>query len=228
MLLWPIFSTRGPQAPHAVTNGDTFPLHFFRIEYKRIDRENDPVANWTTWYPWITKFGKIPQPPLSGKKTKNPGVFDYDDAYDAPFAAPNVHLVRWEDDHVRLVEVAYAPGLQGNMHGHPWPSVFARDLELTETPDLPNVAPPGLPTRLDPTGALDQLGTGEAPAPAGYRGPTCSTMASQAPHAPFNRKVVPNHFFRLEYKRIDGEGIKTNWQKWYPWMVKLQQEQKSQ
>jgi hypothetical protein len=26
-----------PQAPHAVHNIDTFPMHFYRIEFKKID-----------------------------------------------------------------------------------------------------------------------------------------------------------------------------------------------
>ena len=36
-----------PQAPHQVTNTDTFPQHFYRMEFKKIDGE--AVRSMTTY-----------------------------------------------------------------------------------------------------------------------------------------------------------------------------------
>src|SRR5712692_6490888 len=60
---------------------------------------------------------------LSGPQTKNPGAWPYADAYDSVTAAGEIHHIRYEDEHIRLIEVAYFPGAHGNMHGHPYPSV---------------------------------------------------------------------------------------------------------
>jgi hypothetical protein len=30
---------------------------------------------------------------------------------------------------------------------------------------------------------------------------------------------VPLHYYQVDYKRIDGDGLTANWKKWYPWMV---------
>jgi hypothetical protein len=36
-----------------------------------------------------------------------------------------------------------------------------------------------------------------------------------------------SYFYRLQFKRIDGDGIKTHWREWYPWMAKLGDEYKA-
>src|SRR5579862_3118840 len=70
---------------------------------------------------------KVAYKRLSGPETKNPGKWPYPDAYDSVVAAGEIHHIRYEDAHIRLIEVAYFPGVHGNMHGHPYPSVFAYD-----------------------------------------------------------------------------------------------------
>src|ERR1700674_3723089 len=147
---------------------------------------------------------------LSGPQTQNPGAWPYADAYDSVMAVREVYHTRYEDEHVRLVEVAYFPGVHSNMHGHPWPSVLASD---SSTPmGIVNVT-------LDPDSPLNGQGGGHAPPPQGMQYPTCSTLGPQAPHAVTNNDTFPLHFYRLEFKRIDGDGIKTNWKTWYPWML---------
>lgn len=43
----------GPEAPHAATNKGSYPVHFYRIEFKRID--GDDIKNqWRERYPWLT------------------------------------------------------------------------------------------------------------------------------------------------------------------------------
>ena len=29
---------------------------------------------------------------------------------------------------------------------------------------------------------------------------------------------MPLHYYRIEFKRVDGEGFASHWQEWYPWM----------
>ena len=47
-------------------------------------------------------------------------------------------------------------------------------------------------------------------------------MAPRAPHAIHNGSNVPLHYYELEYKRIDGDGLNTHWKEWYPWMAYMQ------
>src|ERR1700694_5082189 len=70
-----------------------------------------------------TKPSKASYKRLSGPQTKNPGAWPYADAYDSVVAADEVHHIRYEDDHIRLIEVAYFPGVHGN---NAWASVCVR------------------------------------------------------------------------------------------------------
>ncbi|MEG8031182.1 hypothetical protein QP179_06090 [Sphingomonas aurantiaca] len=56
----------------------------------------------------------------------NRASYEFPFRYDAEIAAPMVHRVRYADDHIMLLEVANPPGYPMQMHGHPYPSVFAR------------------------------------------------------------------------------------------------------
>ena len=147
---------------------------------------------------------------LSGPQTKDPGAWPYADAYDSVTADGEVYHTRYEDDHIPLVEVAYFPGVHGNMQGHPWPSVIAVD----------SPAPMDIATvKLDPGSRLNGQGAGHAPPPQGMQYPTCSTMGPQAPYAEINKDAFPHHYYRVEFKRVDGDAFKTNWKTWYPWML---------
>lgn len=44
-------------------------------------------------------------------------------------------------------------------------------------------------------------------------------MAPEAPRKIHNGGNVPVHYYRIEYKRIDGDGLVDNWKQWYPWMM---------
>src|ERR1700685_4672089 len=55
------------------------------------------------------------------------GGYPYPASYDAEIADPDVHRVLFENEHVMFLEVANPPELDVKMHGHPYPSVFARD-----------------------------------------------------------------------------------------------------
>jgi hypothetical protein len=229
-LEYPTCLTAMPQAPHQPTNTDTFPVHFYRIEFKRIDGE-DFKTNWAQWYPYMVKritvwdwlkmpgvtrpYGQArePQYPKDASpraETINPSGFPYPDSMDSVRAAPGQHWLRYEDDHVRFLEVIYRAGEIGDaFHGHPNPSVFARD----------SVAGKATDENFDPAAKTTML-TGRGPARPGMEYPTCTTATPQAPHHPHNVDTFPIHFYRLEFKRIDGDSFKTNWKVWYPWMTK--------
>jgi len=73
--------------------------------------------------------------------------------------------------------------------------------------------------KLDANSPQNDMGGKTAPPPAGAQWPTCNTGAPQAPHKAFNGHDYPTHFYRIEFKRLDGDGIKTHWKEWYPWMA---------
>jgi hypothetical protein len=39
-------------------------------------------------------------------------------------------------------------------------------------------------------------------------------------------RPYPTHFYRIQFKRMDGDGLKTHWQEWYLWMTNLAVQQK--
>jgi hypothetical protein len=146
---------------------------------------------------------------LSGPETKNPGAWPYADAYDEVTAAGEAYRVRYEDDHIRLVEVGVVPGAHTKMHGDPYAAVIAMD---SPSPKIENVV-------LDPDSQLNGQGSGHAPPPQGLQYPLGQTDAPLAPHAVTNNDTFPLHYFKIEFKRIDGDDYATHWKNWYPWML---------
>jgi hypothetical protein len=145
-----------------------------------------------------------------GPHTLNPGEwpahYPFSDRTEAAVAAPEVHHVRYVNSHVRLVEVAYFPGVIGNMHGHPFPSVFAVDAPL----------PKGVNTMLDSARNMISVKS-EPPAREAY--PICRAASPQYPHHETNQDSYPHHFYRLEFLRIDADGLNNNWRDWYKYTI---------
>jgi hypothetical protein len=212
---FPTCQTMNPQAPHAETNQDTFPHHFYRLEFMRLDGTGIQ-EHWRDWYPHLLDpLVPVKNTGLRADKAKFSDQWPYPIAYDSYRAAPNNHQLLYEDNHVRLIEVSIRPGETENMEGVPYPSVVAADaVSGTTSEDRP----------LDANSPLTEKGAGHGAAPQGLEGPTCSTMGPLAPHAVHNTGAVPIHFYRIEFKRIDGDGLKTHWREWYPWMAKLTDE----
>jgi len=48
----PTCTTMAPQAPHAIHNGGSVPLHYYRVELIRVDGDDFPT-HWQEWYPWM-------------------------------------------------------------------------------------------------------------------------------------------------------------------------------
>jgi hypothetical protein len=201
---WPTCNTMAPQAPHAETNLDTWPHHFYRLEFLRVDG-NGLAQHWREWYPHLAD----PVRPVGDPKPGSPAA-----SYDSLLAAPNTHRLLYEDDHVRLVEVSLRPGESEAMHADLFPSVLAFD------------TPSKAETRsryLDPASPHNGQDRNDGGAPPGLTFPTCSTVGPEAPHAVTNLGTTPIHFYRVEFKRIDGDDLRTHWAEWYPWMLRYKQ-----
>jgi len=94
------------------------------------------------------------------------------------------------------------PGETENMHGHKYPSVFMMDAPQPKTTnknleEAANGPDNGGPRR-------------DRPRPV-YEGrfPTCRAMTTpQPPHQITNVDTFPQHFYRMEFKKIDRDSIK--------------------
>jgi hypothetical protein len=215
---FPTCASAGPQAPHQVTNHGDFPIHFYRVEFKRVDGDG-LYTNWKQWYPWMLD----PLKPVKDVAPDTKGApfskdFPYPIAFDSVHAAPNNHYIRYEDEHVRFLEVVFRPGETENLHGHPYPSVFAND-SVGSVGELLKPPAGGKPLVKDhPLNPADPRNApigGSTPGPKGEAFPTCTTMDPQAPHQATDLASFPIHFYRLEFKRIDGDDIKTKWKEWH-------------
>ena len=145
--------------------------------------------------------------------------------------------MRYQDAKARFLEVVIRPGERENLHDHPYPSAFPEDTwgagpapaayhpPADNGPGTPGMGHTGQggDHNWDPTSKMNAQDAGRGPGPKGLRGPTCSTMGPEAPHAGTNVRDVPIHFYRMEFVRVDGDGIKTNWATWYPWFAKKPQ-----
>jgi hypothetical protein len=187
-----------------------FPQHYYRIDYKRIDGK-DYGANWKTWYADV--FGPpakvLPDPGKSlAKAAPLSKEWPFNIGYSATTSAPANHTVRYEDDHIEFLEVAIREGETEHMHGHPYPSVYSDDggflpagAEYKNATLVANSPPPMGKMTADPkTGPY----------------PLCFSAVPEAPHAVSVIKGPPQHFYRVHFKRVDGDEVKTNWQAWYP------------
>ncbi|HKV47600.1 MAG TPA: hypothetical protein VJN69_05870 [Candidatus Acidoferrales bacterium] len=117
-------------------------------------------------------------------------------ALEAVHAAPNVHRILFENDSVRLLEVTVQPGQTEPLHWHMYPSVFAINGVQAALTDR---------TEDSTTQKVRQYEN------ADWSQPQCRAMPVQAPHHVTDTDSFPVHFYRLEFKKMDGKGIETNW-----------------
>jgi hypothetical protein len=98
-LQFPRCTTAPPEAPHKPINHGKVPVHFYRIEFRRLDGE-DYRTHWKDWYPWMLQTGKLTPKQQPGSSPAN----------DSLLTAPNNYRLLYEDGHVRLLEVTIRPG----------------------------------------------------------------------------------------------------------------------
>ena len=139
---------------------------------------------------------------------RNEWGYNFPASLDAEIAAPAVHRVRYSDDHIMLMEVANPPGYAMQMHGHPYPSVFARSSGSTH---LGGGGPSD--QYLEPNGGRNGEHWHSAPPPVGTPSLECTAADPQAPHRPMNHGAVPQHFYRIEFKRMGEDASATRQRK---------------
>lgn len=108
---------------------------------------------------------------------------------DAVAAAPKNHKVLYEDESIRFLEVTVRPGEKENLHAHQWSSVFIVD---RVQPLLTNYT------------ANAKAAVPRSPADASY--PLIRRMGPQQPHQVENLDTYPQHFYRLEFKKMHFVG----------------------
>jgi hypothetical protein len=135
-----------------------------------------------------------------------PNLWHWPDSMDSVNAAPKNHKVLFENDHVRLLEVTVQPGETENMHGHKYPSVFMMDApqpriknhNLEDEENAPN-GPLGGKDERRPPQRVD----------GNVQYPICRAMPTpQAPHQVTILDSFPQHFYRMEFKKVEGDSIK--------------------
>ena len=212
---WPTCMPAAPQSPHeGPFNTGLAPNHFYRIEFLRAEGD-DYASHWKEWYPEMAQPVR-PVADLAAAQVTGPRIsaqWPYPIAYDSIFAAPNNYRLLFEDGKIRLLEVTVRPGETTPLHGNPYPAVLAYNGNL---PDAALVTE----TFLDPKSPLNGQGGGHSGPPTlhGLKSPTCATTTPVSPRRIHNGGTVPLHYYRIEYKRIDGDQLTANWKTWYPWM----------
>ena len=143
-----------------------------------------------------TKVVYWPVPESAAVAPGHVSSWDHPDSMEAVHAAPGNHRVVYEDDRIRLLEVTILPGEKEPVHGHKYPSVFAFD---AVQPALHDISPEGKPIEIK-RGLLNN------------EFPACVSMGPQEPHAAQDVDTFPQHFYRLEFKKIYGKDIeKVHW-----------------
>jgi hypothetical protein len=145
------------------------------------------------------------------------------DPLEAVTAAPKNHKVLFEDHHVRLLEVTVQPGETENMHLHPYPSVLAYD---AAQPSLRNRTASGqggevgrnfegvermvAASNLPPEGAAARVRLQtdlKAALALGWPAAMALGPDRSGAHQVTNIDTFPHHFYRLEFKKMDGNDI---------------------
>jgi hypothetical protein len=141
------------------------------------------------------------------------------DPLDAIAAAPKNHKVLYEDDHVRVLEVTVEPGEVENMHHPPCVSVFAHDAPMPKFTnrfaDDRSVMELGRNLKLissDPTAPAEvvaELAQLNAQLEAAMSNglPMAWSAPPQSTHSVHNLDTFPMHFYRIEFKRLEGDDI---------------------
>lgn len=128
-------------------------------------------------------------------QTEQP-IFKWPLTQEAVHAAAKNHRVLFENDAVRLLEVNVQPGQTEPLHWHMYPSVFAIN---------------GVQAALTDRTGDSTTQRARQYEDADWSQPQCRTMPVQAPHQVTDVDSFPVHFYRLEFKKMDGTSIEKNW-----------------
>jgi hypothetical protein len=119
-------------------------------------------------------------------------------------AAPNNYRLLYEDGHLRLLEVTVRPGETTPAHDNPYASGLAFNTAAVDERKI-------VDAKLDATSSLNEPHAGHGPEPTVFNmsALTCATVPTQAPHAIRNNSAIPLHYYRIEFKRIDGDNFQS-------------------
>ncbi len=125
-----------------------------------------------------------------GTTREKSGCWPWPDSLDAVRADPQNHIVLYEDENIRMVDVHTPPMQTNSKHDHQWLSVFLQD----------EAQPKGRDHGTDGTaGPAGGVVSGDAPFPL------LNVAGTQAPHAFENLDTFTKHFYRAELKKIPFE-----------------------
>lgn len=145
------------------------------------------------------------------------------DPMEAATAAPKNHKVLYEDDHVRLIEVTVQPGETENLHIHHFPSVFIYDAtqprirnrlangtewEYGRNFQMVKKSMEGVKLPPEVLAAMTHRES-ELPKAIAKGWPAAMTMGpdSGVAHQVTDIDTFPHHFYRFEFKRLEGNEI---------------------
>ncbi len=114
-----------------------------------------------------------------------PGDWRWGDELDAVNAAPVSHRVVFENEHVRVLEVAVPAGTTEPEHTHKWPSVMITDRRARIRYRIGDEVSFTSPDPLPPPGELK----------GAWIGP-------EGPHAIENIDTIDSHALRIEFKNL--------------------------
>ncbi|MDP9049288.1 MAG: hypothetical protein M3O31_00985 [Acidobacteriota bacterium] len=145
------------------------------------------------------------------------------DPLDAVNAAPKNHRVLYEDDHVRVIEVTVQPGETENLHIHRLASVFIYDAaqpriknhlasgaewEYGRNFEVNSKTIEGIKLPSDVSAAMAQR-QADLPRALESGRPSALPMGPDrgGAHQVTNLDTFPHHFYRFEFKHLDGNSI---------------------
>ena len=121
-------------------------------------------------------------------------AWPWPDSMDALAAAPEFHKAVFENDHIRLLEVTVNPGVSENVHTHRYPSALVMDAPVPARSEFT--------AENNKTVTLPPRNEGAA-----WSTPQCVLFEPTAPHSLTNLGTYPIHFYRIEFKRMEGNAL---------------------
>lgn len=180
---FPILSASGPQGLHSYEDLDTFPKHFYRIEFKKIPFVCPAQGDGNS------------QDRASRKAaiTTDPNFLNTSETLattDQAISSPATDKILVDRADLRLIEVTIPPGATEKMAMDAWPSALV----------FYEHQPKGTETLAD--GRVVQVSRRFE----GALFPTAIRMGPQPAHSFRNTDTFPAHFYRVEFKKIQFKG----------------------
>ena len=210
---YPQCMTLGPQSPHAATIVDSYPQHFWRMEFKHLDPRSF-AERWRSDFP---EYAAAPAPasaPATGPPFSD--SWPYSIANETVRAAPGNFVQRYDDGHVRILEVFIRPGETTPLFGSPYYAVEGFDTVL---PGRPGGATLDLHPADPKSSLLTHMNLGLSAMPKDLDGPVCRIVGPMPPMRITNTSAVPAHYYRFELLRVDGDRFAKEWRSMYPKMA---------